>query len=138
MTRRLSIFDLLVITLVAAVHIIHFPLAVSYPDSSILYLVWLIPTLITVWIHVRVRPTAAQSIFLHYFVSVYWAFLYGYGYALAANAILEHVTPFEPARYAVGATKEMAFIAIFSSLLYGATAYGIQLTARAFRSAGGS
>ena len=50
--QPLSILDLLLVTLIVAVHLFHFPLAVRYSESGMMYLVPLIPTLIAIWIHI--------------------------------------------------------------------------------------
>lgn len=138
MRHPLSILDLFVVTLVVAVHLFHFPLAVLYHESNLMLLVPLAPTLITIWIHIRARPTVIQSALLHYVICVSWAYLYGYGYALAASRILWTAFRDSPAEMAEIVSKDMAVFAIFSSLLYGIVARCVQWRIRASGAARGS
>ena len=126
MRRPLTIFDLMVATLVVAVHLFHFPLAARYRESNLMYLIPLVPTLIAIWIHIRTRPTLFLAILTHYVVCVSWAFLWGYGYAIAArsdpgSAYFED--PFEMGSYVA---REMAVLALITTFLYGSVIWCFQ------------
>lgn len=116
----------MVATLVVAVHLFHFPLAVRYRGSDMMSLIPLVPTLIAVWIHLRAKPTLFQVIILHYVVCVTWAFLWGFGYALAAKnepGSTYFEDPFEMGAYVA---REMAIVALFTTFLYGSVVWCFQ------------
>ena len=128
--RSLSILDLMLATLIVAVHFFHFPLAVRYRGSGLMLLVPFVPTLITIWIHHRARLTLLQATCLHYAVSVSWGFFYGYGYALAS--IQERGSSYfgDPLSMGTYIATEMVGIALITSCLYSLIAWCIGLAKR--------
>lgn len=120
--RPLSVFDLLLATLIVAVHLAHLPLAVDHPRSAVIDFVPLVPSLIAVWIQSRFRLGTLHATLMHYVVCVVWAFLYGYGFCLALNA-RERATPthgrmLEPISWASDWMREMCVFALFTSVIY--------------------
>jgi hypothetical protein len=117
MWHRFTILDLLLSTLIVAVHLFHFPLAVRFHESNLMMLVPLAPTLITTWIHLRVRPRILHAMLIHYLVCVSWAFLYGYGYSMSAKSTEA------PLEMAVRVASDMAVAALVTTPVYGMLAY---------------
>ena len=116
--QPLSILDLLLVTLIVAVHLFHFPLAVRYRASQMMYLVPLIPTLITIWIHIRLRLKVLHAIIVHYIVSVFWAFLWGVGYALAATHEPGSSYFEDPVEMGAFCSVQMMLPALFTTFVY--------------------
>lgn len=125
--QPLSILDLLLATLIVALHLFHFPLAVRYRVSHMMFLVPLIPTLIAIWIHFRAKLSVLQATSVHYAVCVSWAFLYGYGYALAATQEPGSSYFVDPMSMGLFIARQMALIALFTTFLYGLAALCIKL-----------
>ncbi|QDT03055.1 hypothetical protein K227x_14340 [Rubripirellula lacrimiformis] len=120
--RPLSIFDLLLFTLIAGVHLAHLPLAVDFSNSPLTLLIPLVPTLAAVWIQLRFRLRTLQATLTHYTVCVVWAFLYGYGYCLTLNgrqaSTPTHGRIFDPFSWALDDMREMAVFALLTSAMY--------------------
>jgi len=125
--RPLSIFDLLLFTLIAGVHLAHLPLAVDFANSPLALLIPLVPTLAAVWIQLRFRLRTLQASLTHYTVCVVWAFLYGYGYCLTLNerqaSTPTHGRIFDPFSWAFDDTREMAVFALLTSAIYAACSW---------------
>ena len=120
--KTISISDLLVVTTVVAFHFAHFPLAVAYPESRWNLPVALIPTQITLWIHLRFRLRLFAASLCSYFVSIAWSFLYGWGYCVALNEYNRRYQTngrtFDTISWALGDMFDMAAFAILTSILY--------------------
>lgn len=116
------LLDLLIVTLLVAVHLAHFPLAVDHSQSNFDMFIPLTPTLIAVWLQLRLNLSTLRSTMMHYITCVIWAYLYSYGLDVNYNrhgVSSPFYRPVEsPATEAFVASKRMAIQAFVTSGIY--------------------
>ncbi|GAA5505391.1 hypothetical protein [Novipirellula caenicola] len=122
--KPLGIRDLMLLTAITAAHLAITKLAVDFRDNRLSLFVLLVPTSLTILIHRRLRLPLHIAAFIHYPVTLVWAFAYGVTYSFFWNRISH--TFFEkssvgletPIHYGTFCVEVMAILGIVTSSIY--------------------
>lgn len=135
--KPLGIRDLMLLTAIIAAHLAITKLAVDFRENRLSLVVLLVPSALTILIHRRLQLSWHIAAFIHYPVSLVWAFAYGVTFSLCWNRLphsffeKSSVGLETPIHYGTFCVEVMAILGIVTSSIYAFAA--TKLTADATR-----